>query len=112
MEVDARDKDGWTALIWAAWKGHLDIVKYLAEQGADLSVKDNKGDTASMIARKNNYKEVADYLDPLTQFKKRMESIVKGDNDNSELKPGIRGMLRTGKGQEYSIAKHGVSYVV
>ena len=34
---------GWTALIWAAYKGHLEIVKVLIEANADVNQKDNDG---------------------------------------------------------------------
>lgn len=34
--LDARDKDGSTALHCATWKGHLTIVRYLVEAGADV----------------------------------------------------------------------------
>ena len=32
----------------AAWKGHKDVVEYLATKGADIYHKDNNGWTASM----------------------------------------------------------------
>ena len=35
---------GWTALIWASFKGHKDIAIALAEKGADLHIKDNVSD--------------------------------------------------------------------
>ena len=112
-EVDARDNYGWTALMRAAMWGHLDVVKFLAELGADLSAKNNEGKTVMMIARENSRKGVADYLDPLTQFKERIENTGKGnDGSGLELKPDIRGMLRTEKGHEYNVARHGVSYAV
>ena len=74
---------------------------------------DNKEKTAATIARENSRKEVADYLEPLTQIKERIESVGK-DNDGSglELRSEIRSMLRTGKWQEYNAARHGVSYAV
>ena len=28
-------QDGWTPLHWASYYGHLDVVKFLVEQGAD-----------------------------------------------------------------------------
>ena len=108
-EVDAKDKDGWTAMMWAAADGYLDVVKYLAEHGADLSLKNGEGKTAEMLARERGYKEIVDYLDTLTQFKDRTEGIGKTNGSGLELKPGIRSMLRTG--QEYNAARHGVSYV-
>jgi len=90
--------------------GHLDVVKLLVEHGADLSLKDNEGKTAAMIARENGHNDIADYLDPLTQFKERMNSTGKSNDGSLALKPEIRGILRTE--QEYNVAKRGVSYVI
>ena len=40
--VDHRDEDGWTALCSAVSAGHLDVVKFLLEKGADPNVKTNQ----------------------------------------------------------------------
>ena len=34
---------GMTSLIWAAWRGHYDVVQLLVEHGADINAKDNIG---------------------------------------------------------------------
>ena len=33
-------QDGWTALYIAAWNGHIDIVKHLIENGANINATD------------------------------------------------------------------------
>jgi ankyrin repeat protein len=33
-DVNAKDRDGWTALMFAAVKGHTDIVRVLRQAGA------------------------------------------------------------------------------
>lgn len=52
IEVDRRDNDGYTALMWAASKGHEDMVNLLLEAGADPKLKNKRGETAGDLARK------------------------------------------------------------
>ena len=40
-DKEAKDKDGWTPLIFASWNGHTEIVKLLLEYGADIKVYDS-----------------------------------------------------------------------
>lgn len=39
--VNARDKNGWTAFMWASKNGHSEIVDFLKEKGADTNVLPN-----------------------------------------------------------------------
>ena len=43
IDVDAQDKDGKTALMWAAQEGRVNFVEFLLEKGADVRKKDKKG---------------------------------------------------------------------
>ena len=54
-EVNAKAKDGRTALMWASQKGHRDVVQALLAKGADVNAKDNKGRTALMAASWGSY---------------------------------------------------------
>ncbi len=47
---DARDNDGWTALMWASWSGLDKTADRLLEAGAKPSVADMLGNTALSIA--------------------------------------------------------------
>ncbi|MEW6112716.1 MAG: ankyrin repeat domain-containing protein, partial [Thermodesulfobacteriota bacterium] len=49
-DVDAKDKDGGTALMEASKKGHVDVVKVLLDKGADANAKTEDGRTALMFA--------------------------------------------------------------
>jgi ankyrin repeat protein len=51
-EVNAKDPDGWTALISACREGHSKVVKELLEAGADVQVKDKNGWTPLMWLRR------------------------------------------------------------
>ena len=43
--IDAKDKIGWTALLWATSMGQEDTAEYLIEKGASIDVKTDDGDT-------------------------------------------------------------------
>jgi serine/threonine-protein phosphatase 6 regulatory ankyrin repeat subunit B len=45
-EVNAQDRDGWTALMEASAKGRADVVRRLLAYGADVRIKNKNGWTA------------------------------------------------------------------
>ena len=51
-----------TALMSAAWKGHLEVVKLLLERNADVNIQDKLGRTALISAAWKNYLEVVELL--------------------------------------------------
>jgi serine/threonine-protein phosphatase 6 regulatory ankyrin repeat subunit B len=57
-DVNAKNKDGDTALMSASLKGHTEIVKALIEKGADVNAKDKAGWTALMSASFYGYIEI------------------------------------------------------
>ena len=48
--LDARDRDGWTALMWASWSGLTQVAGKLLESGASPHFADRQGNTALLIA--------------------------------------------------------------
>jgi ankyrin repeat protein len=48
--INLKDKNGMTALMFAAWKGNVDNVKFLIDNGADIDAQDNDGETALITA--------------------------------------------------------------
>lgn len=48
----ATRKSRWTALMWAARRGKVDVIKALLDAGADLRAVDAKGENALVIARR------------------------------------------------------------
>ena len=56
--VDAVDGVGFTALMAASLRGHLDSVKYLLEIKADTNVCSGKYGTAMHCAARNGHLEV------------------------------------------------------
>ena len=48
--------------MYAAEKGHIEIVKLLLDHGADINAKDKDGKTALDLARENNKEKIVEYL--------------------------------------------------
>ena len=63
VEINVFDNiEHFTALMFAASEGQLEVVKILMANGADASLKDIDGDTAETFARQNQHLSVAQYL--------------------------------------------------
>lgn len=50
FDRDAKDSNGWTAMMFAAFTGQVDCLSFLVKETADLEAKDKHGVTASMWA--------------------------------------------------------------
>ena len=68
-DINAKDKNGWTALMFASYNGHTDIVKELIKLDADVNIQTTKTDdnilklsTALMIATINSHIEIVEIL--------------------------------------------------
>lgn len=63
VDVNARDKEGWTALQFAAELGHTRICQLLIQAGADINAKSTMyGETALHLAAYNGALECCKYL--------------------------------------------------
>ena len=60
--VDARDADGMTALMWASVNGHDDVAELLIRIGANVNLKDNFQWTALMWASGRRYANIVGML--------------------------------------------------
>jgi ankyrin repeat protein len=56
MDVNARDKWGWTALMYAAKNKCSGVIQALIDAGADVNVRDDKGKRALTVTRDQNIK--------------------------------------------------------
>lgn len=49
-DLNARDRDGWTALMWASWSNLPKVTAKLLALGADVNAADRLGNTALTLA--------------------------------------------------------------
>ena len=61
-EIDLQDKNGDTALIFAAFHGHMQTIDVLLQHGADVNRKDNKGWNALMFSVDSGHGDIARVL--------------------------------------------------
>ena len=66
--VNLMDDFGWTPLMSAAYCGHLDIVEFLLNLGANRKAKEKSGLTAAQLALKKNYLNIVALLKKRTQY--------------------------------------------
>jgi ankyrin repeat protein len=62
VDVNAQDKEGATALMYASKAGSTDVVNLLIDAGADVNAQAAGGYTALMIASNNGHVEVIELL--------------------------------------------------
>ena len=58
IDVNAKNSEGYTALILASSNGHKEIVEMLLEKGADVNAKDKYNATALIKASSNGHTEI------------------------------------------------------
>ena len=61
--LDCQDEDGWTALMYAAYHNHPEVVSYLVSAKANLHLKNNTGKNARFLAYVEGHQEVTSILD-------------------------------------------------
>lgn len=87
-DVHLRDKDGWSALFWAAWSGLPQISLVLLESGADATLTDRQDNTTVAIAAQQGNPEVVRYLlshsaNPSVKNKEGMDALALGRRELS-----------------------------
>jgi hypothetical protein len=60
IDLDKRDKNGYTALHMAALRGRVAVTRLLLHAGADVELRTNTGETALEIARSRDQVDVAE----------------------------------------------------
>jgi len=62
-DIRLQSSNGNTALMWFAYSGYLDGIRYLVSQGADIKIKNKDNQTALDIAEKFGHLKVVEYLE-------------------------------------------------
>jgi ankyrin repeat protein len=83
LEADVIDRNGTTALMMAANKNHIEIVRWLLDRGADVNRRDIYGECPLTYAAMGCHPEMYDFLYPLTdkKLRKRAEKIKQNQID-------------------------------
>ena len=69
--VNTQNRTGETALMYAAWRGHSQIVQLLLEYRADVTLKNSQGDTALTLAESKEHLEIIQMLQAAMELRKR-----------------------------------------
>lgn len=87
-QLDAEDRDGWTALMWASWSGLPKITGKLLDLGASTKVADHQGNTALMLAAQRGNVEVVKAL--LAKGADRLATSKSGDSAAAIARKGMQ----------------------
>lgn len=100
-DVNAKDNDGWTALIWASWSGMPKVTEKLLDLKADITVVDRKGNSALTMAAMRGNLDVVKILiakgaKPAATDKAVIEKAMKEYPKKKATYEQILGLLGTG----------------
>ncbi len=62
IDINIKDENGMTPLMWAAYHCNLNTVGFLLNKGADVNVKNESGYTALKLSEESLYPEIAELL--------------------------------------------------
>jgi ankyrin repeat protein len=62
IDINVKDENGMTPLMWATYYCHLNTVGFLLEREADVNVKNESGHTALKLSEESLYTEIAELL--------------------------------------------------
>lgn len=92
-DVNATNKNGWTALMLAAGKGHTETAMFLLKQGADVNARDKDGMTPLIWAAIGNRDQACSSL------------LDAGANINDADKEGWTALMRVAQRSNASLCK-------
>lgn len=97
-QINARDEQGWTALMWFAVEGDYDIVKLLLNQKADLNIIGVDGRSALALARDKQYYDVVNLLErTIVGTKGMLAGAKRGDLEMTQCGVEFGGRIEPAK---------------
>jgi len=115
--VNSQDKDGKTALWWAAFHGNLELVKFLLDKNADADIEDNLGQKPLHIAIKMglSYKEPGEDSKQYQAIVELIEPYTKPDPEppkyDSTVETVAEKLSQLGLNSNKKNTRHGVGFV-
>ena len=100
VDVNAKDEDGGTPLLYATLSGHKEVAELLIAKGADVNAKNEDGHTPLHYAAVMGHKEIAELL------------IAKGADVNAKGVNGVTPLFGAAWGGRKEIAELLISSVV
>ena len=107
-DIHATDGRGWTGLHYAAANGHVEVCRFLVENGADTAKRTSDGKTALDCALEYNHPMVVAVLDP-AKAKELGEELLRAFHGCS-LAHVISTRFKTAKGFEKFLAGCGLTF--
>jgi len=89
-DVNVRDENGATPLMWAATVENLPLCQYLYQQGADVSIKNKDGKTVFDMADQVDHQEVADFFSSLQYIQSAQLLLATKRGDIAKVKEAIK----------------------
>jgi len=83
--VNVSDDFGWTPLMSAAYCGHLEIVQFLLNLGANKRTRDKSGLTAAQLALKKNYLSIVALLKKKSDSNSNVNQLSSNSNNTNIL---------------------------
>lgn len=87
VDPNQRDVNGFTPLLFAALFGHIDCVKLLVFEDANLGITDIWGRTARDVALGSNHYDIAEFLEAREVIIAKIDKLINEQSDNKDHKP-------------------------
>jgi hypothetical protein len=91
--IDTPDERGWTAVLWAAWGGHKEVLEVLGQRGADLYAQSKDDVTPLGAAAGRGHRGVVELL------------LARGANVKAKDEDGNTALMAAARGGHEEVVK-------